>query len=224
MEVIDLKCLYEYTVFLPSNMENGKKYPVIFGLHGIGYTEKGMLSLVEDLKEEFILIGIRGNLTFNEGYAYYYLKSYGNPERELFDSSMENLKEFIENASKQYPIDEDRKYLIGFSQGAILSMSLALVLGDAVKGIVAMNGYIPEFVKEEFPLKTIQNTSFLITQGEKDEIFPLNVGLENYEYLRQNAGSVKYIIYPTGHVVTTDMKCDLVSWIVKDAAVEPIGK
>lgn len=224
MEVIDLKSLYEYTVFLPSNMETGKKYPVIFGLHGIGYTEKGMLSLVEDLKEEFILIGIRGNLTFNEGYAYYYLKSYGNPERELFDSSVENLKEFIENASNQYPIDEDRKYLIGFSQGAILSMSLALVLGDSVKGIVAMNGYIPEFVKEEFPLRSIQNTSFLITQGEKDEIFPLNVGIENYEYLRQNAGPVKYIIYPTGHEVTTDMKCDLVSWILRDAAMEPIGK
>lgn len=224
MEVIVMQSPYEYIVYLPSNLETGKKYPVIFGLHGIGYNEEDMLSLVKNLKEEFILIGIRGNLTYEEGYAYYYLKSYGNPERELFDSSIENLKEFIENASKQYPIDEERKYVIGFSQGAILSMSLALILGNSIKGIVAMNGYIPEFVKEEFPLKSIQQTAFLVMQGEKDEIFPLQIGLENYEYLQQHAGSVKYTIYPSGHVVTEEMKNDLVYWIAKDAAEEKVGK
>lgn len=215
---------FEYTVHLPSNVETGKRYPVIFGLHGIGYNEEDMLTLVKDLKEEFILIGIRGNLTYEEGYAYYYLKSYGNPERELFDSSLKNLKEFIENSCKHYPIDEERKYVIGFSQGAILSMSLALILGDSIKGIVAMNGYIPEFVKEEFPLKSIQQSAFLVMQGEKDEIFPLHIGLENYEYLREHAGSVKYTIYPSGHVVTEEMKNDLVSWIAKDAVAEKIVK
>ena len=111
-------------------MEKDKKYPVIFALHGIGYNEQFMLDLVADLKEEYILIGIRGDLSYEDGYAYYYLKSYGNPERDLFDSSIEKLKIFIENASNQYPIDPDRKYLIGFSQGAILSLSLALLLGD----------------------------------------------------------------------------------------------
>lgn len=219
-----MQSLYEYTVYLPSNLETGKKYPVIFGLHGIGYNEEDMISLVKGLQEEFILIGIRGNLTYEQGYAYYYLKSYGNPERELFDSSIENLKEFIKNACKQYPVDEERKYVIGFSQGAILSMSLALILGDSIKGIVAMNGYIPEFVKEEFPLKSIRQTAFLVMQGEKDEIFPLHIGLENYEYLQQHAGSVKYTIYPSGHVVTEEMKNDLVSWIAKDVAKEKIKK
>jgi phospholipase/carboxylesterase len=223
-EEINMKSPYEYTVHCPKNMNPDKKYPVIFGLHGIGYNENDMLELVENVKEEFILIGIRGNLTYEKGYAYYFLKSYGNPERELFDSSMENMEAFIEEACEQYPIDRDRKYLIGFSQGAILSMSLALVLGESIKGVVAMNGYIPEFVKEEFPLKSIQQTSFLVTQGEKDQIFSLPVGLENYEYLRQHAGSVKYTIYPAGHEVTAEMKCDLVSWIANDAIKEKIGQ
>lgn len=212
-----MKGPFEYTVSCPENMEAGKKHPVIFGLHGIGYNEKDMLHLVEELKEEFILIGIRGNLTYEQGYAYYFLKSYGNPERELFDSGVNNLKAFIEEACEQYPIDQERKYLIGFSQGAILSMSLALILGESIKGVVAMNGYIPEFVKEEFPLKSIKQTSFMVTQGEKDKIFGLSVGLENYEYLRQHAGSVKYIIYPEIHVVNDEMKRDLVSWIANDA-------
>lgn len=219
-----MKNLFECTVYCPENLESGKKYPVIFGLHGIGYNENDMLNLVKDLKEEFILIGIRGNLTYEQGYAYYFLKNYGNPERELFDSGIENLKAFIEEACEQYPIDQDRKYLIGFSQGAILSMSLALVLGESIKGVVAMNGYIPEFVKEEFPLKSIRHTSFFVTQGEKDAIFGLPVGLENYDYLRQHAGTVKYTIYPAAHEVTAEMKRDLVSWIANDAVKEKIGQ
>jgi phospholipase/carboxylesterase len=77
---------------------------------------------------------------------------------------------------------------------------------------------------EEFPLKTIKHTSFMVTQGETDEIFPLPGGQDNYEYLRKHAGSVKYTIYPSGHEVTAEMKRDLVSWLAGNAAAEKIGQ
>ena len=194
-------------------MEKDKKYPVIFALHGIGYNEQDMLDLVEDLKEDYILIGIRGDLSYEDGYAYYYLKGYGNPERDLFDSSIEKLKNFIEDASNHYSIDPDRKYLIGFSQGAILSMTLALVLGDSIKGIIPMNGYIPQFVKEEYPLKSIDHLSVFLCQGAADPIFPLNIGQENYDYLREQVESVKYTIYPTAHEISDNNKQDVVAWL-----------
>jgi phospholipase/carboxylesterase len=208
-----LKDSYLSTIQLPTQMEKDKKYPVIFALHGIGYNEQFMLDLVADLKEEYILIGIRGDLSYEDGYAYYYLKSYGNPERDLFDSSIEKLKVFIENASNQYPVDPDRKYLIGFSQGAILSLSLALLLGDYIKGIVPMHGYIPQFVKEEYPLKSIDHLSCFLCQGATDPIFPLNIGQENYDYLSERAGFVKYTIYPTAHEISDNNKQDVVAWL-----------
>jgi phospholipase/carboxylesterase len=194
-------------------MEKDKKYPVIFALHGIGYNEQYMLDLVEDLKEDYILIGIRGDLSYDDGYAYYYLKGYGNPERDLFDSSIEKLKTFIEDASNRYPIDPDRKYLIGFSQGAILSMTLALSLGDSIKGIVPMNGYIPQFVREEYPLKSIDHLSVFLCQGARDPIFPLNIGQENYDYLEEQVETVKYTIYPTAHEISDNNKQDVVAWL-----------
>lgn len=194
-------------------MEKDKKYPVIFALHGIGYNEQNILDLLEDLKEDYILIGIRGNLSYEDGYAYYYLKGYGNPERELFDESVEKLRSFIDFASNHYPIDPDRKYLIGFSQGAILSMTLALVLGDSIKGIVPMNGYIPQFVKEEYRLKSIDHLSVYLCQGAADPIFPLNIGQENYDYLRKQVDSIKYTIYPTAHEISDNNKQDVVAWL-----------
>ncbi|MFC3885546.1 alpha/beta hydrolase [Bacillus songklensis] len=208
---------FVYDIHLPSNIGSGKKYPVVFALHGIGYNEQHMLALVEDLKEDFILIGIRGHLTHENGYAYYYLKGYGNPERELFDDSVEKLKNFIDYVSNQYPIDPERKYLIGFSQGAILSMTLALILGDTIKGIVPMNGYIPSFVKEEYPLKSIARMSVFLCQGESDPIFPLNIGQENYDYLHEHAGSVKYTIYPSAHEISLNNQRDLITWLHEDS-------
>jgi len=204
---------FTYQIHIPPDKEPWKKYPVIFALHGIGYNEQDILALVDDVKNEFILIGIRGHLTYENGFAYYYLKGYGNPDRELFDNSIKMLVNFIEYASATYPIDPGRKYLLGFSQGAILSMSLALVLGNGIKGIVSMNGYIPTFVKEEYPVKPIQNMSIFLSDGEFDPIFPVNIGQENYQYLVERAASVVYTTYPVGHEITEDNKRDLVHWL-----------
>jgi phospholipase/carboxylesterase len=53
---------YQYDVHLPANMDPDKKYPTVFTLHGKGSNEKNMFGLVAPLADDFIIIGIRGNL------------------------------------------------------------------------------------------------------------------------------------------------------------------
>ncbi|WP_338447983.1 alpha/beta hydrolase-fold protein [Niallia oryzisoli] len=204
---------YEYSITLPKNIENGREYPVIFALHGIGYDVQFLMDAVGELQEDYIIIGVRGDLPYEKGYAYYYLKGYGNPERDQFDSAVEKLKSYLEYAFETYPIDQNRVYLIGFSQGAILSMSLALLLGEKINGIVPMNGYIPEFIKTASSLKPLEHLSVFLCQGENDPIFPLPVGQANYDYFRDKAGSVKFTIYPTEHKVTRNNMIDVVAWL-----------
>lgn len=204
---------YDYDIHFPENMVEGEKYPVIFCLHGIGYNERYMVSLVEELRDTSILVGVRGDLPFENGYAYYYLKGYGNPERTLFDNSVEKLKGFINYISERYPVDETNRYIIGFSQGAILSLTLALVLGDKIRGIVPMNGYVPSFVKEEYELKSISHLAVFHCQGAKDPIFPIHIGSETDAYLREYTEDVKYTIYPAVHQITMNNQQDVVAWL-----------
>jgi phospholipase/carboxylesterase len=206
---------FDYEVSMPSKVEPGKNLPVLFALHGIGYNEQHMLSVFEDAKEAFILIGIRGHLDHKNGYAYYHLKGYGNPDRELFDKSMKGLESFIEYACETYPIDREKIYVGGFSQGAILSNSLALVLGDKIKGIVSLNGYIPEFVKEDYPIKPIDHLSIYLSDGEFDSIFSPEVGKKNYAYFTEAGASVHYQTYQTGHEIGEDNKNDLSRWLTE---------
>lgn len=211
---------YEYDIRFPSHMDPNKRYPVIFTLHGKGSNERNMYGLVEPLADEFIIVGIRGNLTLGAGFQYYELRSLGNPIREIFDQAIQQLQQFIQYATEKYPIDAARLYLLGFSQGAILSMTLALTMGDQLKGIVALNGYVPEFVKTEYPLKSVQEVSVFISHGEFDGVFPVRIGHETANYFETLTSRLTFKLYPTDHAVSQENQQDFVAWLKKDAAVE----
>ena len=74
--------------------------------------------------------------------------------------------------------------MLGFSQGAILSMTLALTMGDQLKGIVALNGYVPEFVKTDYRLRSIEGRIVFISHGEFDSVFPVRIGHETAAYFK----------------------------------------
>ncbi|WP_342421032.1 dienelactone hydrolase family protein [Paenibacillus sp. FSL E2-0178] len=208
---------YQYDVHLPVNLEQGKRYPVIFTFHGKGSNERNMLGLVAPLAEDFIIIGVRGNLPLGTGYQYYDLKSLGNPIREMFDQAVADLEDFIQYATEEYPVDPGKRYLLGFSQGAILSMTLALTMGDQLKGIVALNGYIPEFVKTEYRLRSIKEVSVFGSHGEYDSVFPVRIGHETAAYLQEQTERLTFKLYPTDHGVSEQNQLDFLNWFKQDA-------
>lgn len=209
--------VYEYDVHVPARMDPEKKYPVVFTLHGKGSNERNMYGLVAPLADDFIIIGVRGNLPLGSGYQYYELKSLGNPIREMFDEAVERLEDFIEYATGRYPIDSGKRYLLGFSQGAILSMTLALTMGDRLKGIVALNGYVPDFVKAEYPLRTINELSVFVSHGEYDSVFPVRIGHETAAFFKEHASRLTFRLYPSDHGVSEQNQLDVLEWLSADA-------
>lgn len=207
-----MKTNLAYHISLPSGVEAGKTYPVIYTMHGRGSNEEDIISLLQELKEEFIIIGIRGPLVLHDGYEYFTIKSIGNPNIDSFDQAIDRLRAFIDEVQKKYPIDSSRQFLFGFSQGAILSMSLALSMGDQIKGIVALNGYIPKHVKESDAVKSVENLRIFIAHGSSDPIFPLQIGNDNYEYFKERNDQVEYRVYPVGHGITVEEKNDFIKW------------
>lgn len=208
-----MKTNLAYHITLPSGVEAGKKYPVIYAMHGRGSNEEDIISLLQELKEEFIIIGIRGPLDLQGGFEYFKIKSIGNPDLDSFEQAIGMLSSFIDEAPKKYPIDSSRQFLFGFSQGAILSMSLALRVGDQIKGIVALNGYIPKHVKESEAVRSVENLRIFIAHGASDPIFPLLIGNDNYEYFKERNDHVEYRVYQVGHGITVEEKNDFIQWL-----------
>lgn len=210
---------YVYDIRFPATIDPDRTYPTVFTLHGKGSNERNMAELVEPLADEFIAISIRGHLPLGAGYQYYELRSLGHPIRETFDSAVRQLEEFIQYATEKYPVDADRRYMLGFSQGAILSMTLGLIMGDRLKGIVALNGYVPDFVKTEYPLRGTEDVSVFISHGEYDRVFPIRIGQETAAYFRSQTEKLTFQTYPTDHGVSEENRRDFISWLYADAGL-----
>ncbi len=119
----------------------------------------------------------------------------------------------VEFGSSYQQKDTSRQFLTGFSQGAILSMSLALILGNQIKGIAALSGYIPKPVKDNYTLKPVDELSIFIGHGKAGPIFPLNIGKENYQFIKERTEQVHFYTYPIEHRVSREEQSDVIEWL-----------
>jgi phospholipase/carboxylesterase len=202
-----------YELRRPKNMVPGKKYPALFVMHGMGSNEQDMLSLVHGMEDSFFIFSIRGHLIQGPGFAYFTIQGFGKPHREVFDEALNRLAKFIDTVSMKEEIDREKLFLMGFSQGAIVSMTLALTLGDKIKGVVALSGYIPQFVKEEYTINPGKHVSVFISHGEYDQVLPYEWGKESAEYFTELGIPVSFHSYQEGHTVSLNNLRDFQSWL-----------
>ena len=89
-------------------------------------------------------------MTMEEGsYQWFRKKGEGayNGETDDLKTSGQVLLDFIAQAAKKYHTEPDKVFLVGFSQGAIMSYEVALRHPEAVGGIAALSGRILPVLK-----------------------------------------------------------------------------
>lgn len=175
-----------------------------------------MFDFVAGLEEEFFIFSVRGHIPQPPGYSFFTFKVYGYPDRGGFDEGVKLISSFIDYALDEYPLDARHLYLLGFSQGSVLSNTLALTMGDRIKGIVSLSGYIPAFVKEEYNKKPVTGLSAFISHGVKDPVLPYEWGESARDYFTDAGAAVTFHSYSCGHTVTPQNQQDFKTWLLDD--------
>ncbi|MFL9837365.1 alpha/beta hydrolase [Flavobacterium sp. ST-75] len=198
-----------------------EKNPLILLLHGYGSNEEDLFSFAGQLPEEYYIISAR---------APYNIPPYGNAWYAInFDSDMnkfsddnqaiesrELIVKFIDELIDQYPIDAQKVTLLGFSQGAILSYSIALTYPEKIDRVVALSGYLNmDIIDKGFNTNDISKLRFFISHGVVDQVIPVDWARKAPEVLKDLKLDVEYHEYPVGHGVTPQNFYDLLSWINK---------
>ncbi|MFJ8067007.1 alpha/beta hydrolase [Psychrobacillus sp. NPDC096426] len=204
---------FTYTHSAPQTTDETKKYPALFLMHGMGSNEQDLIGLVSSLKDKCHIFSIRGPISQPPGYAFFTIEGFGKPHRAVFDKVVTDLQAFIENTIEEYSVDGEQIYLLGFSQGAILTQSLALVMGNKIKGIVALSGYIPAFVKEEYTKLSVDKLNAFISHGELDNKLPFEWGVASKDYFTGLGANVTFKSYPVAHGVSAENHQDLVAFL-----------
>src|SRR5215471_19838142 len=114
--------------------------PLLLLLHGIGSNEHDLYGLAPFLDKRFLIISVRAPNTLGPGsYAWFEVEFAPqgpviNPKQS--EASLKTLITFIKETVTAYRADPKQVYLMGFSQGAIMSASVALTRPDLVAGAV----------------------------------------------------------------------------------------
>lgn len=105
-------------------------------------------------------------------FGYQWFSMAGWPQADLADRVQETLpavKTLVENESKNLGINDlSRVALLGFSQGAILSLCSGIY---GIRGLKGVMGYSGGF-KHSKHLKPVNNPEVFLYHGEDDEVVP----------------------------------------------------
>lgn len=192
--------------------------PLLLLLHGVGSHEADLMGLAPYLDGRFLIVSARAPYTLAPGmYAWFEvlldpLHPLINPEQA--EHSREVLIRFIPEVVAAYGADPQRTYLLGFSQGAIMSLSVALTRPDLVAGIAAMSGRIlPEVLPKMASPEQLRGLPILLVHGLADPILPIQHGSAARDRLAALPVELTYHEYPMGHEVSSESLADVAAWL-----------
>lgn len=193
--------------------------PALFLLHGYGSNEADLFSFAGELPEDLFVISLRAPYTLQPfGYAWYSIDF--NADRgkwndiEQANASRDVLIQTIDKATEDYKLDPGRISLLGFSQGSILSYSLALSYPERVKSLIALSGYVDrEMLLPQYRSKNLSQLDIYASHGQSDMVIPLAWAQQSAGFLKSIGVPVAYEEYPVGHGVSPENLRSFLRWM-----------
>lgn len=186
-------------------------------LHGYGSNEDDLFSFSEELPDELRIISVRAPYEMGYGGYAWYAINFDADENKFSDigqakQSVQKIAEFIDELKLQY--HPTKIFLLGFSQGAILSYSLSLNFPNKVQHVIALSGYLND---ELLPQEISENitTDYYISHGSVDQVIPVSWARKAPEKLTNLSLKNEYSEYPVGHGVAPQNFYSFKAWIEK---------
>jgi phospholipase/carboxylesterase len=196
--------------------ETDSRYPTVIALHGRGSNEEDLIGLAPHLPEGILWISPRAPLLLGPGsYEWYRVRVIGKPEPDQVLAALETVDRFIDEVLVNYPIDPQKLFLLGFSQGSILSMCYTLTHPSRIAGVIAQSGYIPKNMDLEIDEAGVKGKPFILTHGDQDTVLPVEWDRASRDRLQQLGVDLEYHEFPMGHNVSMESLEVIHKWLEK---------
>ncbi len=196
--------------------------PLVILLHGYGSNEADLFVLAEKFPPEFLVVCARAPHTLSLGQYAWYALDYSSgvavhDEKEAGESRL-LLKKFIDQVCKEFAVDTQRIFIMGFSQGAIMSYSVALTFPTLIRGVGALSGRILEEIK---PIVNVERKvgqaklAVFVAHGTQDKVIPVAHAREAKEYLEGQDITLTYSEYAIPHAISGIEAQALIEWLLQ---------
>ncbi|HSG15655.1 MAG TPA: phospholipase [Anaerolineae bacterium] len=203
----------------------GQKPPMLLLLHGIGASEYDLFALAEYLDPRFLVISLQAPFQLRpDSFAWFEVQFTGQGpviRPEQAEASRQELISFIQEAPQAYQANPSRVYLMGFSQGAIMSLGLTLTRPELLAGVVAMSGRtLPELFEDHGPLsghlaptEKLRGFPLLVVHGLWDRVLAIDYGRATRDRFADLPVDLDYREFDMGHTISDESLETIKTWL-----------
>ena len=196
---------FSYTQYLPKDYDEGKKYPLVFFLHGAG--ERG-----ENLEK----VAVHGYMKYvreeDADYPFIFVAPQC-PLDKYWACYTESLLAFLDDMLKKLPIDRERVYLTGLSMGGTGTWMLAMAAPERFAAIAPICG--TGICWNTDPLLKMP---ICVYHGDCDPSVPIEESITMVRAINRRGGNAKlHILHGVGHNAWNQAyaKDELMNWFLE---------
>jgi phospholipase/carboxylesterase len=176
-------------------------------LHGLSGDENSMWIFARKFPAQVGVLAPRGLYVAREG-GYTWRKVYqgmrGLPVMDELRPSAVALIDFIDDWSQARGVSANQFDLIGFSQGAALTYTTAILFPIRIRALAALSGFIPKGADDMLANGILAGKPVFVAHGRQDDMVPVELARMSVELLKNSGAMVEYCESDGGHKVSVD--------------------
>lgn len=180
-------------------------FPILLMLHGCTGDENSMWVFAPRFLKNALMIAPRGIYTTKgSGYSWHPEISRPWPWVNDFIPTVEKLFDTI--SRKNIPDgDFSELHIVGFSQGAALAYTMAILYPERIASLAGLSGFLPDGASALMGTERLKGLPIFITHGTQDDLVPVERARMSVDILQKSGAIVTYCEDNVGHKLST--KC-----------------
>jgi phospholipase/carboxylesterase len=185
--------------------------------HGVGGNETNLLPLASGAPDHTAVVLVRSPLTLGPGQHAWFPVAFTpqgpQPDLVAAEQGRQQFAEFVVEMQEEYGVPPERTVIAGFSQGGILSASLALTRPELVAGFGILAGRIlPEIEPRIAPREALAHLRAFVGHGRHDTKLPVDWAHRSDSWLTALGIEHDMRLYDGDHGMPTEIQRDFMAW------------
>jgi len=188
-------------------------------LHGVGANERSLSALADEQDKDIAVVLPRGPVTLGDDAFGWYPVSFGANGPVLdaaqAEASRKILVEFVAQQQKRLGVSAAQTIVAGFSQGGIMSASIALTAPACVRAFGILSGRILGEIDAMIPANLASYPiEGLVMHGRADTMLPFTLAEASARRLDALGIRHSFLGYDgVGHGMSEAMRADFRTWV-----------
>jgi phospholipase/carboxylesterase len=180
---------------------------VMVMLHGWTGNEESMWFFSKNLSHDYWLLAPRAPYPAPQGgFSWRPLapSTAFPPTYEQLQPSAARLNDLIERWGIAYSVEIAQVDMMGFSQGAAMTVTFALTYPQRIRKLAVLSGFTPAAIDNLVITKPLAGKSTFIAHGSSDEMVPIEMAHQTHSILERAGSTITFCEANVGHKVSAD--------------------